>query len=806
MALSYPHSVVMRIWKTPVIFYTIAICLTARCLTGAEFQDQLDGFFEAHCYDCHDGDVTKGGLDLLGLGDDLTDAAVFAKWERIYDRVARGEMPPAKKPRPGDDELANFRRTLAQPLATTHEKQKGTVLRRLNRQEYQNTLNDIFGTSVALANLLPEDGRSHEFDNIGSALGISMVQMQRYLEGIEQVLDAAIADKAELPEPQSKKADYATSREGQQHIPKNWGKAPDGATVFYRQIGYPTGMLRDAVAPEAGYYRVRVTGYAHQSDEPITFSVGSTTFQPGAPRPTYGYYAFEPGAPQTIEMVVHMAHRYMIQITPWGLTDEDRYIRDKKTTVGYQGPGLAINHVEIEGPLVDQYPSRGHELLFTGIDRRVSERSNRWNTIWEVASDTPLADAEMVLLRVAEKAFRRPVEKENIVPYLQLFQSQYDESQDFEKALRAAVSAIFMAPDFLYLRESPGWLDDYALASRLAYAFTRSSPDEELLAAAAEGRLAKDPEELWRQTERLMAGEHFERFITDYTDAWLNLREIEFTTPDKTLFPEYDAYLQFSLLEETRSYFRNLIAQNLPARNIAASGFAMLNERLADHYGIDGVAGPDIRTYPLPAGSNRGGFITQGSVLKVSANGTNTSPVMRGVWVLERILGQTPAPPPPGIPGVEPDIRGAETLRQLLDQHRDSESCQSCHQTIDPPGFALESFDPIGGWRENFRSLSEGQKVANVSYRIGPPVDSSGQMPDGRPFSDFGEFQTLLAEDEDQLAKAFAYKLLSYSTGREMGFSDRPKINQIVKASAQQGHGIKDLIRLVVFSDIFRRK
>ncbi len=224
------------------------------------------------------------------------------------------------------------------------------------------------------------------------------------------------------------------------------------------------------------------------------------------------------------------------------------------------------------------------------------------------------------------------------------------------------------------------------------------------------------------------------------------------------------------------------------------------------------MAGPEIRRVKLPVGSERGGFLSQGSVLKVSANGTNTSPVVRGVWVAERILGETPPPPPPGIPGVEPDIRGAKTLRELLDKHRNLDNCRVCHQKIDPPGFALESFNPIGGWRDRFRSLGEGEKVKleidgrKVRYKLGPPVDASGQLPDGRQFAGYLEFRDQLASDPDRLAKTLATKLLIFATGREMGFSDRAEIARIVKTSAQNGHNVRDIVHLVIGSEIFRHK
>ncbi|MCA9204620.1 MAG: DUF1592 domain-containing protein, partial [Planctomycetales bacterium] len=410
----------------------------------------------------------------------------------------------------------------------------------------------------------------------------------------------------------------------------------------------------------------------------------------------------------------------MIDITPQGLFDRDNEIR-RDGIAGYKGPGLAIQHVEIEGPLTDEFPTRGHRLVFEGLDRREIMPRNpnerkRPNYVgkFEIASTDPAADVTPVLTRVASRAFRRPVPASQVETYVELFKSELAKGSTFEHSLRASVMAIFCSPDFLYLKENPGRLDDFTLATRLAYFLTRTAPDDELLAAAADGKLTSDRAVLLAQTQRLLDDPQSDRFVTDFTDAWLNLREIEFTNPDSALFPEFDRYLQHSMVDETRAYFRQLVADNLGARNIVKSDFAMLNDRLAEHYGIDGVTGPEIRAVTLPPDSVRGGFLSQASVLKVSANGTNTSPVVRGVWVMERILGQAAPPPPAGVPGVEPDIRGATTLRELLDKHRSLDSCRGCHRAIDPPGFALESFNPIGGWRERFRSLGEGDRVETL--------------------------------------------------------------------------------------------
>ncbi len=767
-------------------------------------------FLKQHCYDCHDGDVQKGGVDFTALGDDLNAPAAFHLWERVHDRLVANEMPPPDKSQPDAEEKSTFLHDLARQLTATHEEAKGTVLRRLNRAEYQNTVNDMFGTTLELSGHLPDDGRSREFDNVGDALSVSMVHLQGYLSAADLVIDHAVAKTVEAPEMKTVSASYRDGNSGEKYIGKVWKELPDGAVVRFNDGGYPTGLMRSSNVRERGRYRVEITGYAYQTDQPVTAMIAGTSYSRGATQPVYTYHTFQPGEAQTLTLETVIDKDYMMLIEPYGLFMKQH---QREEIDSHQGPGLAIRSVEITGPLTDSFPLRGHRLIFGGIDRREVEprhpkdkQKSRYRPTFEITGDPDIAPA---LRRLATRAFRRPVSLEAVAPYGHLYASERANGSSTEDSLRTACAAILCAPDFLYLIEQPGPLDDFALASRLSYFLTRSLPDEALLADAEQGSLATG---LHAQTERLLSHHHANRFITDFTDAWLDLREIDFTNPDGKLFPEFDTYLKWSMVEESRAFFRHLIDANLSVTNLIKSDFAFLNERLATHYQIDGVNGAHLRKVPLPPESPRGGVLAQGAVLKVTANGNNTSPVVRGVWVLERLLGIHPQPPPPGIAGVEPDVRGASTLRELLDKHRNSSSCSACHQLIDPPGFALESFNPIGGWRDRFRSLGEGEKVdltfhnRRVRYKLGREVDAAGELPDGRTFRDYLEFRDHLAADPDTLAKNLATKLLTFATGREMGFSDRTAIDAIVQESRKNGHRVRDLIHLVVASKLFQTK
>ena len=563
--------------------------------------------------------------------------------------------------------------------------------------------------------------------------------------------------------------------EAESYVGRIWKMLDDGAIVrFGDSEDSSGGRIRSSEVRQAGRYRIKVTGYAYQSSEPITASVGVTRVLPGSKNVIYGFFSFPPNKSSTVEFEAWVDANYMLAIEPSGIPLPQLY--QHKSIGNYDGPGLAIVQVVLEGPLVDGFPSRGHRLVFNGLNRREIVPSIATDANWgeykprfEIISSDEREDVTQSLKRVAAAAFRQPVVDQDVVTYINLFQQERANGASFEDALRTAVIAIFCSPRFLYVRENPGKLDDYALATRLSLFLARTTPDSELLAAAASGKLTASSDVLRAQTERLMKHSHFRRFIDDFADAWLGLRDLDATEPDSRLFPEFDAYLRYSMPRESRAFLREMIDANHPVANLVKSDFAMLNRRLAEHYDLPPVSGTAIRKVKLPADSIRGGILTHASVLKVTANGTNTSPVSRGVWVMERILGQPPASPPTGISAVEPDVRGTQTLRKLLDQHSSGGRCKVCHQRIDPPGFALECFNPIGGYRTRFRSLGGGDQVATkvlgkpVAYRLGLPVDDLVTLPDGRRFAGFKEFRNHLAQDEKLLVRTLTKKLLVFA-------------------------------------------
>lgn len=785
------------------------------CLAGnAAVPQPMHGFMEKWCMDCHDAATQKGGLNLEALGlaarEDLHN-----RWVRVFDKVLTGEMPPKNKPRADEATKRAFLTALGSGLAQQHAAMKGTVMRRLNRTEYENTLQDMLGVQTKLAELLPEDGKAFGFDNVGEALDLSAVHLQRYMDAAR----AALRDAVKFgPAPERLRLSAAfDAGKNADNIGKHWHRLADGAVVFFTSGGFPQ-IMPEFTARDDGTYRISITGQAYQSEDDVSFTLYGGSFGRNADTRLIGVFEL-PARRTSLGIEVFLRRGDRLRVMPQ-LQANQAALRSEGPA-NYKGAGLALMPVEVEGPIVGEWPGRGHRLLFGELEARAEGGAGKGKKFGgkaavvagEIVTKDAAADARRLLNAFLPVAFRRPVSMEKSAPYVKLAQDELANGSSFHDAMITAYVAALCSPDFLFLKEPRGKLDDFALASRLSYMLWGGAPDAELLAAAAKGQLAV-PATLRIQTERLLKDARAGRFTKNFTGQWLNLRDIDFTTPDKQLYPEFNDALKDACLKETELFFDEVLQGNLSIGNFIDSNWAMLNEPLARLYGIPGVEGLELRRVALKPEYHRGGVMTHASVLKVSANGTTTSPVVRGVWVLERILGAPPSPPPPGVPGVEPDIRGAQTLRQQLDKHRNLESCNGCHRVIDPPGFALENYDVIGGWRENYRSLGKDfpkpvnipASAKNVQWRVGPPVDASGTTPDGKAFQNLADYKKLLLAQPASFTRALAEKLAVYGSGRGMGFSDRDELHRIATAVAAKGYGFRDLVHEVVQSEIFKNK
>ncbi len=805
----------------------IAILLFPTCSIAAELPQPARAFIKSHCSDCHDAESKKGGLNLESLSTQLDEAPNEAKWILVFDRVNNGEMPPKDVTQPSAAERDALVKSLGGFLsehdAARHAKTGRVPWRRLNRVEYENTLHDLLAIDVPLAGLLPEDGSAHGFDNVSEALRLSATQIESYLTAVEKALDAAVNLSSRpkfkkqrfsyLDQPQIKeqlaKPTGSLNKDGSR-FQQNYRALPDALVIFPNETFGGT-QLRETRADVTGIYRVRLSGYAYQSTgrPTVVARLMATNF---ARTRLAAAFDLPIDQPRIAEITLRMEEGEFFYMSAAGsdFAPDGTHVQD----IGgekFTGTGMAIQWVETEGPLLESWPPASVHRVFGDLAVKALEK-RQGNREYEVVVVNPAEDAERVITQFATRAFRRPVGPEGTARYVQLAQQALEEGTGFENALRRAYKAILVSPEFLFLREPVGKLDDYALASRLSYFLWSTMPDDDLLKLAAEGKL-HEPATLRAQTERLLSSPKAQAFTRNFCGQWLNLRAIKATTPDRQLYPEFDELLEAAMVDETESFFNELLHNNLSVTNLIDSDFAMLNRRLAEHYGIPNVTGEEFRKVQLPEGSHRGGVMTQASILKVTANGTLSSPVTRGAWVLKRILGRVLQPPPPDAGGIEPDTRGATTIREQLEKHRRSVSCAGCHKFMDPPGFALESYDVIGGWREFYRTTQgQGERAIDpltkrhLEYRKGLQVDASGELADGRSFANMDQLKKLLLDQREAIAENVANNLVTFATGAAVTFADRAEIQAILQRARPEDYGLRGLVHEIVQSTLFQTK
>ena len=762
----------------------------ASVATAADYQVQIRPLLTKHCVACHGADDAQAGLRLDTLSPTLDTPVAAQKWTKILDRIASGEMPPKDEPRIAEADKNRITGWLnSQLLAaerTTLPATGSISLRRMNRLQYENTIHDLLGIETELQSYLPEDKRAFGFDNVGSVLSLSSAQIEAYLEAADVALDAAIVTRPRPAGIKSRTLGLDHIGAGDTRVHRGVLELEDAAVIFGRTSFHIT---REPI-PEDGLYRARISAFGYQSDgKPVEMYVQS--MHPTGNR-TVGYFEAPADSPQVIEFTCRLKKGGYLQVS----TPRAPYVLRKRDPKELTGVGLGLQWIEFEGPLFEQWPPIGHTRLFGDLPlKQIAQRPPTFT----VTSEQPRADAEKLYKAFMRRAYRRPVTDGEVQVIVELMMKYHEAGSSFEESMRVGYKAILCSPDFVFFQEKNKQSDDFALASRLSYFLWNTLPDDELMTLAERGELHK-PEVLRAQTERMLKHAKAQRFISNFVAQWLELRQIDSTTPDMKLYPEFDMRLRESMVQETELFFAELLKHDLSVANFIDSDFSFLNERLATHYGVKGIEGMTLRRVDLPRDIHRGGVMTHASVLKVTANGTTTSPVVRGVWVMKNILGKTPDPPPPNVGAIEPDIRGATTIREELDKHRRVPSCAGCHVKIDPFGFALENFDVTGGWRDNYRVLS-GPKLAMT--KAGPKVEAHYALADGRSFQNIDELKQLLLEDKDQVARCLAEKLLIYSTGRELKFTDRAVVDEIVTRVRAEKYGLRTLVHEVVRSPTF---
>jgi len=788
----------------------VAALLPSAVAAGdSTFDSQVKPLLAKHCLGCHNEMKAKGKFRVDLMMADFEKTESRERWALALKRIRAGEMPPEDvTTRPSGSELQTLYAWAGQQSKAAAAKRAAegrVVLRRLNRAEYENTVRDLLGVRVDLKSQLPADSSAHGFDNVGEALHTSSFLMEKYLEAADTALNVAITNK---PQPKSTVTRVSLKEcRPVQHTMEDVYKILDDGVVCLCSSLWHTVYFSKFYPSERGLYRFRISTSAYQSDgKPITFRVTVSGGQLSGKSGLIGYFDTQPGKPTVLEFEQYMEPKTTITLLPHGLQGAQavKSVGSEK----YSGPGLAVQFLEVEGPLNPNWPPLPHRRLFGNQPQGPAPEYNQ-STRVEITSKSPAADADRILRSFVRRAFRRAVTDTDLKPYLDLVEAKLAEKRTFEQAIRAALLSVMVSPEFLFLRETKGILDDFSLASRLSYFLWSTMPDDELLGLAEQKKLSH-PEVLKQQVERMLKDSRSVAFTENFVGQWLGLRDIDFTEPSQLLYPEFDHMLKVSMLKETELFFAEVLQENLNVTNFLASDFSMLNGRLAKHYGIEGVNGWEFRKVALPPGSHRGGVLTMASVLKVTANGTTTSPVLRGAWILDRILGTPPSPPPEGVAAFDPDIRGAVTIREQLAKHRNVPACASCHVKIDPPGFALESFDVIGGYRERYRVTGSGETVTvngrRMSYHKGKAVDASDVMPDGQTFKNSDEFKQILLQQKEPFTRALVAKVLTYSTGGAPAPGNEADVEAIAKRVAEQGYGFRTLVHEVVQSRLFRTK
>lgn len=807
-------------------------------ISAFAFEPKVRPLIDAHCIECHGPDVQKGKLRLDG-------EVSMKTWIKLHDRIAAREMPPKKAEQPPqalrDESLKILRESLHAASLEKQHTQGRVPIRRLNGTEYENTVRELTGTRVKLKDLLPADNSAGGFDNVSAVLDLSSTHLLLYQEAAEKAISSVIPVHPHLPlkDRRTGRQIADTGSNFKQTLTRSCFLKGDALVVYSKLPRY--GLVCTPGVQGAGRYKVRMSASAVGAAN-VPVPVAYCTIDRGREPPVVrDVVDFPPGDPRVIETEIDLeaGEAFVLQLQlNWDIRATKKPIED------HTGPGFLIEWLEIEGP-VDEFPSQAYRTLFGDAElmprsaakakaegkkpQDWSKRQNiyQWlNDPLEPISAAPKEDAEKLLRAFIPRAFRRPVDENTLKHYIGKVHARLDAGESFVNAMTYGYKSVLTSPPFLFFSESPGELDRLALANRLAYFLTSLPPDAELLAADV-----TKPEVLRQQTERLLQSPRARGFTENFTGQWLELRKIDATIPDPNLYGDFDGMLLWSMPEETRRFFDDVLQNDRSVLEFVDSSWTLVNRRLAEHYGLaeafesakpqpsstpvlaSTVPQSEFRRVNLPAGSHRGGVMTQGSILKVTADGTTTSPVLRGKWVLEHMIGKPPPPPPPAVPAIQPDIRGATTIREQLAKHRSIESCNSCHQFIDPPGFALESFDPIGGYRDFYRASAK-TKAGIVHlpgysgrpvYR-GPDVEKGGVTHDGKTFTTVEDYKRLLLDDPDQIARSLASKLLTYATGAEPQFADREVIEQIVTQVKTKNYGFRTLVHEIVQSRPFKHK
>jgi hypothetical protein len=724
----------MRVRPLSVVVLTVLLTPAAR---GADpsYQSDILPFLKTHCFACHGDGKKKAGLSFDKYADDAGVLADRKTWDTVRQMLKAREMPPPDRPPPKPAEVEAVTKAI-QGLFDRHDStappNPGRVtIRRLNRVEYNNTIRDLVGIDFKPADDFPADDVGYGFDNIGDVLSVSPLLLEKYLAAAETILDRAIII-ADPPTPA--KRVYDTIR-----TPSTRAATELGKTVSFDEGTY---RVRWKLAGDGARAMLRVMGKDVKEIEV------------NGPTEVEERVAVKPGTGRVGVVLLNT---------------------DGKRTLHLKG-------VEVEGPF-DAPP-----VAYPEPHRRLMAHT---------PGLPPREAAREIVTRFAARAFRRPVKPAEVERCLALYDAVEKKGHRFELRVRAALYRVLVSPHFLFRVEldpdnatprAAYPVSEYELASRLSYFLWNSMPDDELFSLAAKGLLR---ENLPAQVRRMVKDPKSASFLHGFAEQWLTLRKLDLASPDPTLFPEFTAALRQAMVRESLLFFETLVREDRSVTDLLDADFTFVNGPLARHYGIPGVSGNEFVRVKLPP--TRVGLMTQGSLLTLTSNATRTSPVKRGKFVLEQLLNTPPPPPPPelDIPELEDQKELKGTLRQQMEQHRANAICASCHQRMDPIGFAFEHFGLTGAWRDQ---------------DAGAAIDASGVLPDGRKFDGPAGLVKLMKADQEAFVRCVAEKMLTYALGRGLEPYDRRAVNRIVEAMKKENDRFSVLLTEIILSDPFQKR
>ena len=757
----------VRTYKAINVFQLYLLLVFGTNLSAKDYEARILPLLETYCYDCHGDGISKGDVDLGAFEDAKTRLSKVAEWKRVWAVLEDQQMPPQNKKQPSSAERVRIRDWIEKAVFRhdpANPDPGRVTIRRLNRAEYGNTIRDLFG--------LPEDFRPEEkfpvddsgygFDNIGDVLTVPPILMEKYLAAADETLGKALVLG---PPPKRKQTFSGASFVGS-------GQNRDGA----RLLTSSGQTYLEAEVSKSGEYYMRIRAHGDQAGgEKVRagfFIDGKKVGEVTIPETRNS-----PGNHQ-IKLKIGKGSRRL------GVDFPNDYYNPRDPNPSNRDRNLYVHSLELEGPIGEPLPSppESHtDIFFTDPKSADGDEEAAWE----------------ILNLFASRAFRRPAQKEELTRLVQLYKLGKKDKLGFEKSVALAMKAVLVSPSFLFRGEvqpSPDNptaihpVDEYALASRLSYFLWSSMPDRELLSLAWKGELRKNFEV---QVRRMLADPRADALARNFAGQWLELRSLEKVMPDKKRFPKFNPQLADDMRQETERFFLHIQKGNRSVLEFLEADYSFLNERLARHYDISDVRGGEFRQVSLKGG-RRGGVLTHASVLTLTSNPTRTSPVKRGKWVLENLLGLPPPPPDPDAPPLPEDSKALEaaSLRELLIKHREASACAACHANMDPIGLALENFDPVGGWREK-----DGKHV----------IDPSGELANGRFINGPMQLRALLARDyRKEYLICLTEMMLTYALGRGLEYYDRSTVETIVSALEKDDYRFETLVLGIAQSDPFQ--